>query len=404
MHEINRSILAKKSDLRLLFLFVLLNGLCFGTLSFALPTLGQVLWSLTAPRATIQRDRRAVARLIQVDQMRLLAATDDLLERDRAQLVQAVDYSLAYLATPSAARVYPRFDISRELMRQSLERFRELVLTINNPEELQQAIAQEFNLLQANGFDRKGTVQFTGYYEPVYQASRQADAKFRYPIYRLPPDFKNWAKPHPTRAQLEKSQRLRGLEIAYLPDLLQAFLIQVQGSAQLQLPDGTTITVGYGGKTDQPYNSIGKELVKDGKIPLAEVTLPRLIAYFQQYPQQLQSYLWRNPSFVFMRETQGRPATGSLGVPVTAERTIATDKSIFPPGAIALIRTQIPIADQQGKLSFRQVSRFVLDQDTGGAITGAGRVDIFMGTGEQAKQRAGLMSHMGELYYLVLKQ
>lgn len=403
MLENNQPQLARKSNLRLLFLFVIINGLCFGTLSFALPTLAQVLWSLTTPRATIQLDRRTTARLIQVDQSRLLTATDDLLERDRSQLIQAIDHSLTYIATPSAAKVYPRFNISRDLMRQSLERFRELVLTTSNSEELQQAIAKEFQLLQANGFDRKGTVQFTGYYEPVYQASLHPHGKFRYPIYRLPPDFKNWPKPHPTRAQLEKSQRLQGLEIAYLPDLLQAFLIQVQGSAQLQLPDGSTMTLGYGGKTDQPYNSIGKELVKDGKIPLAELTLPRLIDYFQQHPQQLQQYLWRNPSFVFMRETQGRPATGSLGVPVTPERTIATDKSIFPPGAIALIRTQIPIPDQQGRLNFQSVSRFVLDQDTGSAITGAGRVDIFMGTGDQAKQRAGLMAHMGELYYLVLK-
>ena len=133
---------------------------------------------------------------------------------------------------------------------------------------------------------------------------------------------------------------------------------------------------------------------------LEEVTLPPLISYFQSNPQDLDKYLQRNPSFVFFKETSLRSATGSIGVP--AERSIATDKSLMPPGAIALINTTIPIVEQ-GQLVPRQIRRFVLDQDTGGAIKGAGRVDIFMGTGQVAKDRAGLINNDGELYYLVLK-
>jgi len=94
---------------------------------------------------------------------------------------------------------------------------------------------------------------------------------------------------------------------------------------------------------------------------------------------------------------------GSLGVPVTAERSIATDKSLMPPGAIALIQTQLPILNANKFLEQRPVSRFVLDQDTGGAIIGAGRVDIFMGTGKEAGDRAGLVNATGQLYYLLLK-
>lgn len=402
----------QKSDLRLLWVFMILNGACLGTLSMALPTLAQVLLSLATPKATIlpERDRRnnsIISKFIQVDVSKISTESqnlqDDLLESDRPKLIQAIDHSLKFIRTPTAAKLYPRAGISRDRMEKSLMRFRYLAETIPTSAEFQQAIAEEFTLLQSPGLDGKGNVQFTGYYEAVYPASRQRTSEFNYPLYRLPADLKSWRNPHPSRADLEKNNRLKGLEIAYLRDRFQAFLIHVQGSAQLQLTDNTTLTVGYAGKTDQPYNSIGKELVKDGKIKLEDVTLQALIAYFEQHPQELEGYLWRNPSFVFFRETFGKPATGSIGVAVTPERTIATDKSLMPPGGIALIRTQIPIADSTGKLEFRPISRFVLDQDTGGAIKGAGRVDIFMGTGDLAKQRAGLISGMGELYYLVLK-
>jgi membrane-bound lytic murein transglycosylase A len=218
------------------------------------------------------------------------------------------------------------------------------------------------------------------------------------------------AKPHPTRAQLEgkdgllgAKSRLRGLEIVWLRDRLEAFLAQIQGSARLQLIDGSMTTVGYAGKTNYPYTSIGKELAKDGKLPLSGLTLPVMMQYFTQHPTELNSYLPRNNGFVFFRETKGAPATGSLGVPVTAERSIATDKSLMPPGALALIHTDIPFVNPIGEIEYRNVSRYVLDQDTGGAIKGAGRVDYFMGTGKLAGDRAGVTGNHGQLYYLLLR-
>ncbi|MDP8962990.1 MAG: MltA domain-containing protein, partial [Cyanobacteriota bacterium] len=149
---------------------------------------------------------------------------------------------------------------------------------------------------------------------------------------------------------------------------------------------------------------VGRELVKDGKLPLEGLTLPVLIDYFRASPAELDRYLPRNPRFVFFKETYGAPAMGSIGVPVTAERSIATDKSLMPPGALALINTPIPYPNAAGQLESRMVNRYVLDQDTGGAIQGAGRVDIFMGTGPRAGDRAGLITGTGELYYLLLKR
>ena len=334
-----------------------------------------------------------------------LDITDDLLGSDRQNLLQAIANSIQYIQTPSADKRYPVAGISRDLMERSLVRFHRLVQVSRTAKDLQQAVNREFDLYQSVGRDGNGTMQFTGYYEAVYKASRTRTGEFQYPLYRLPPDFDRWRSPHPTRAMLESSQQMSGLEIAWLSDRFQAFLVHVQGSARFELPDGNLLTVGYAGKTDQPYRSVGAEIVRDGKMRLEDVTLQTLIEYFKNNPQDLVTYLNRNPSFVFFRETNGKPATGSLGWSVTAERSIATDKKIFPAGGIAIIRTEIPFENPiTGKLELRPIQRFVVDQDTGGAIRGAGRVDIFMGTGDRAKQRAGLIKGDGELYYLVLKR
>jgi membrane-bound lytic murein transglycosylase A len=253
-------------------------------------------------------------------------------------------------------------------------------------------------------------VAFTGYFEPVHVASRVPTAEFRYPLFRLPPDLAAWKKPHPTRLELEgedglqfSRSPLKQLPLVWLRDRLEAFLIQVQGSARLQLTDGRVMTVGYAGHTDHTYVGIGRELVKDGKLKQEDLTLARVVQYFQQNPADLNVYLPRNPRFVFFRETAGAPATGSIGVPVTPERSIATDKSKFPPGALALIQTRIPYPTASNQSEQRPVARYVLDQDTGGAIVGAGRVDIFMGTGKRAGDRAGWINSTGQLYYLLLK-
>ncbi|TAF54796.1 MAG: murein transglycosylase, partial [Oscillatoriales cyanobacterium] len=224
------------------------------------------------------------------------------------------------------------------------------------------------------------------------------------------PNLGSWPKPHPTRLELEGADALqgskgllRGLELVWLRDRFQAFLVHVQGSAKLQLADGGVMTVGFAGKTSQSYTGVGRELVKDGKFTLEQLTLPKLREYFTNFPAEMDKYLPKNQSFVFFQNTNGAPATGSIGVPVTAERSIATDKSLMPPGALALISTKLPYPNAAGKLEQNAVNRFVLDQDTGGAIKGAGRVDVFMGTGNLAGDRAGYINSTGELYYPLLK-
>ncbi len=340
---------------------------------------------------------------------------------DWKAMLASIDSSLRYINSPSALRAYRKYSssgITRDRVRRSLVHFRKLVVTTKTPADLQQAVKRDFVFYRSIGKNGKGEVLFTAYYEPMYEASRVKTQKYRYPLYRLPSNFSKWSKPHPTRAQLEgrdgllgAKSKLKGLELVWLSDRLEAFLAQIQGSARFALTDGTQMSIGYAAKTDYPYTSIGKELAKDGKLPLPGLTLPVMINYFTQKPWELNSYLPRNRSFVFFRKTYGAPATGSLGIPVTAERSIATDKSLMPPGALALIHTSLPFTDNSKGLfkndappmEYRSVSRYVLDQDAGSAIKGAGRVDYFMGTGKAAGDRAGVTGSRGQLYYLLLK-
>jgi membrane-bound lytic murein transglycosylase A len=334
-------------------------------------------------------------------------------ESEKKALLTAIARSLQYLQTARAENAYKGYPVSgitRDRVFKSLTRFRQLILTTNSPAALHTAIEREFVLYQSIGKDAKGSVLFTAYYEPVYTASRVPTPEYRYPVYKLPPDLSSWTKPHPTRLELEGADglqgakgKLRGLEFLWFRDRLEPYIVQIEGSARIKLTDGTETTIGYAGNTAYNYKSLGRELANDGKLPLEGMTMPIILDYFHKYPQQLNVYIPRDRSFVFFQENKNAVAQGSINVALTAERSIATDKSIMPPGALALIRAGIPFANATGEMEHRIVSRYVLDQDTGGAIKGPGRVDYFLGTGKLAGDRAGVTVSNGQLFYLLLK-
>lgn len=333
--------------------------------------------------------------------------------KDSVGLIASIDQSLKYLQTPQAQAAYQDYpvpEITRARVIASLQRFKQLVQTSKSAKQLNAAVTREFVLYQSIGSDKKGGVLFTSYYEPIYEASRTRTAEFRYPIYREPPDLDSWPRPHPKRVDLEGADglqaskgKLRSLEIFWFRDRLEPYMMQIQGSARLQLTDGTETTVGYASSIAQNYKSIGKALADDGKLPLEGMTMPKILDYFHKYPQQLNVYIPRDPSFVFFKENHGVSATGSTQVTLTTDRSIATDKSLMPPGALALIRAYLPFPNTQGQMEHRVVSRYVLDQDAGGAIKGAGRVDYFVGAGKVAGERSGVTVGRGQLFYLMLK-
>jgi membrane-bound lytic murein transglycosylase A len=335
------------------------------------------------------------------------------LPSDRQTLIQAINHSLSYLATPKAAADYGAYavpEITRDRVYRSLQRLRQLVVTSPNDQAFQAALRREFVLYESIGADGEGTVAYTGYFEPQFRASAVPTADYRYPLYRRPPDLENWPQPHPTRLALEGVDGLAsgqgplaGLELVWLANRLEAFLVQVQGSAKLQLTDGRVMSVGYAGRTEYPYTSIGRALVNDGKIAPEDLSLPNLLAYFEAHPEDLSRYLPQNERFIFFREGDAGPPTGSLSVPVTAGYSIATDKSQMPPGAIAAIQLPLPHQNPEGAWVSQPTTRLVLDQDTGGAILGPGRVDLYVGSGPQAGELAGRIHTPGRLFYLLLK-
>ena len=238
--------------------------------------------------------------------------------------------------------------------------------------------------------------RFTGYYEPEFHGSTEPDENFRFPIYRLPPEFAP-GEPYPTREEIERDALLagRGLEIAWLEDSVDAFFLQVQGSGRILLPGGKVIRVGYAGKNGHPYRSIGQELVRRGVYEPHQVSARTIRSWVRRNPEEGRELLWHNPSFVFFREVNEVPPDlgplGAMNRPVTPLRSIAVDPAYVPLGTPVWI-------EKAGRNPLR---RLMIAQDTGSAIKGAQRADIFFGTGPVAGLRAGNLRDPGRMVVLL---
>ena len=329
---------------------------------------------------------------------------DDL---DRASLRAAIAEELPLLrARPDGPVSLGGVAVTRSDLVLTLERFQAL-LDLDGP-ALAAAVGSQFTCLRSVGSDGQGTVLFTGYHSPCYPGARERSERFRFPVRRAPPELGGpaWGggEPFLTRREIEGQGKLdgRGLEIVWLEDRLDAFLLEVQGSGSARLPDGSLVRLQCSRSNGRAYTSLGKELVKDGKIPLEQASIPAIRAYFQAHPEDMDEYLFRNESYVFFEESQ-RPPTGCAGAAVTARRSIATDKRFFPPGALAFVVVDMPVCEGGQVKGWQRRARFVLDQDTGGAIRGPGRVDLYLGDDDAAEAGAGVMKREGALYYLVAR-
>ncbi|MAW60274.1 MAG: murein transglycosylase [Planctomycetes bacterium] len=334
----------------------------------------------------------------------------------REHMADAVDASLAYLSKPSSKNYFPYGPIDHDRMVRSLERFRELLVESPSSEVFLDALRDEFEVWVARGRSNTGDVLFTGYGTPIYQGSRTRTAEFRYPLYKLPEDLVKGdggeilgrrtasgdVVPYYTHRELVDGNHLDGQELVWLADAFDAYTAQVQGSAMIDLQDGTRLEVGYAGKNGYDYRSIGQILIDEGKIRKSELSLARLRRYFRENPSEIERVLPMNPSFVFFQETPGGPY-GCLGQPVTEMRSVATDKDVFPRAGLMFVEVRLPDFDALGGMVQRPERFFAFDQDRGGAIRSAGRCDIWMGLGEDAMERAGHVLSRGRMYYLFLK-
>ena len=323
---------------------------------------------------------------------------------DKELLLQSINNSIEYLKkTKSYPKAFSSIGFTPEKQKETLEFFREGYILCKNAKELNDFVSKNFRVFQAIGKMYEGEVHFTGYGTPIYDGSLTPTATFRYPLYDKPTDFK---KPYFTRREIEERNLLKGTEIAYLKSKLEAYLIHVQGSGQIRLPSGKKVYVGYAGNSGHSYTSIGRLLVLDGKVQEEELTLPVLIEYFNQHPDELDHYLRQNDRYIFFKKVPHAVPHGSIGVPVTSMRSIATDKKVFPPGglAFATIGTQRPGgASRSNEKWHAEKSFFVLDQDTGSAIKTPARADVFFGIGDRAMYKAGNLNTYGRLYYLLKK-
>ncbi len=325
---------------------------------------------------------------------------------DEGNLTLSLQRSLAWINSSAGRSRYRMIQQSelRDHVARSLEMLLHLLTTSTDDDQLARAITEQFELYGATLGDRSlSPVLFTGYFAPAYPARQKPDDRFRYPLYRWPADWNahdQAGDSPPTRQQIHDDDILAGNEIAWLDDALNVYLIQVNGSAQLQLADGTAMCVGYSHTNGLSYTSLGKLLINAGRSTLDEMSMQRIRELYDDDPTYVQSLMLQNDRFVFFRELPAEKwPRSSLGITVTPMRSIATDKSVYWPGAIAFAHTQIK--DMKGEL--HPFTQFVSDQDSGGAIVGPGRCDIYMGVGESAGAVAGRIASEGQLLYLLLR-
>lgn len=238
----------------------------------------------------------------------------------------------------------------------------------------------------------------TGYHEPELVGSRTRVSASQVPLYRAPAEAV--LRQRPTRARIETEGLLAGSELVWLDDRVEAFFLHVQGSGRIRLRDGSVMRVGYAGNNGQPYRSIGSVLVARGALALDEVDAGRIKAWLRANPAAATEVLHANPRYIFFRELAPRPGhagpsgpPGSLAVPLTPMRSVAVDPKRVPPGALLWLETTDPI-------DATPMRRVVIAQDTGAAILGTVRADLFWGTGERAARGAGLMKQPGRLWLL----
>jgi membrane-bound lytic murein transglycosylase A len=261
----------------------------------------------------------------------------------------------------------------------------------------------------------------TGYYEPLLRGSRTPSAKYRFPILGAPedllvvdlasiyPELKslrlrgriqgNKVVPYFTRSEIELGTTpLRGKELAWVDDPVDLFFLQVQGSGRVRLENGETLRVGYADQNGHPYRSIGKWLVEKGELTLDKASMQGIKDWGSRNPERLPELLHANPSYVFFRELPNNLAgpLGALGVPLTAERSIAIDPRGMPLGAPVWLATTRPFSSEA-------LNRLMVAQDTGSAIRGNVRADFFWGFGEEAGKQAGSMKQKGRMWALLPK-
>jgi membrane-bound lytic murein transglycosylase A len=263
---------------------------------------------------------------------------------------------------------------------------------------------------------------FTGYYEPLLHGSRKRRGKYTVPLYTRPPElvmvdlgrFREDLKgkriagkvedgslvPYPGRKEIDAGALSgRKLEIVWVDDPIDAFFLHVQGSGRVQLAEGGELRLGYAAQNGHPYTAIGRDLIDRGAIPRDQVSLQTIRAWLEAHPNEAREVMEKNASYVFFQKLEGEGPLGAQGVPLTPGRSLAVDLQFMPLGVPVWLLSGVP-SPREGEPDGR-LHRLLITQDTGGAIRGPVRGDVFWGFGDEAEAIAGRMKHRGKLWVLL---
>jgi membrane-bound lytic murein transglycosylase A len=340
------------------------------------------------------------------------------------ELNSTLDHSLAFLRTVPASTCYTFAGASVPVQRliDSALFFQHLLRSSPSTEQLNQEIQRAYTVYRIDsGYSAKARrMLVTGYYQPIFPGSLERRPPYLYPLYAVPQTLKvqgsgNRKKnigrmqggrllPFWTRVEIERHNLLQGQELVWLKDPFDAFVLHVQGSGGIQLADGSVRGVHYAQSNGRQYTSVGKYLVDSGRMQRADVTMDSIRQYLVDHLEERDHILHQNDSFIFFHWSKAESVIGNLGQELTAGRSIAADQQWYPPGALAFVDSRRPVIANGQVVEWKPLQRFASVQDTGSALTGAGRVDIFWGSGEQAGQEAGQMKEDGKVYLLLLNE
>jgi membrane-bound lytic murein transglycosylase A len=346
-------------------------------------------------------------------------------DMDIDSLIESTRHQVAYLESqdPTQKVSFGADSYENHWLLRSVQELLAKLQQTRDGKELNRFFNENYLVYQAGGRTKKRgrSMLVTGYYEPLFAGSLTREPPFLTPIYSPPNslvilsggdgkkhigryDRDNMFTNYWSRAEIENNNLLQGEELAFLQDPFDAFLLHVQGSGRIQLPDKSVVSVRFGGSNGLGYNSIGKLLVDEKIMTLEEVNIPAIRAYLRRHPEQQQRILQHNPRFIFFTRGDTRPPKGSSGEVLTPGRSIAMDGSSLPGGTIGYLTSRRPVFDENGAItSWTPLNRLVFPQDSGAAIKGTGRVDIFWGNDDYAEQAANHMKEEGQLYFLVKK-
>jgi len=296
-----------------------------------------------------------------------------------------------------------------------------LMAADSSNQELINYFHEHFNLYQAHQADDSTKGLITGYYQPILEGSREKTTRFQVPLYAPPsdlitvdlselyPDLKykrlrgrvdgNKLIPYFSREAISDQEiPLKGNELFWVQDAVEAFFLEIQGSGVIQFEDGSRTQVGYADQNGHPYRSMGLALIEEGELARHKVSMASIKAWAKNNKQKLRKFLNANPSFVFFRELpQGLPGPiGAMGIPISSERSVAIDRKFIPLGAPIFLSTTEPNTETP-------LERLMVAQDTGGAIAGGVRADFYWGQGDEAGKKAGSMKQQGTIWVLLPK-